>query len=138
LKDGETVIYPELKNGIARMGAAIIPQLIDLLEYPGGRARAVQALGLIGAEARSVLPQLILLLDDRDAQMQEMVAFALGEIGEASSMIPHLIPLLDDLNADVFYSAVFALGKMGASAEAIPHLIPLLTDPDELARSQAA
>jgi HEAT repeat protein len=139
LEKGETIESWGLL-GIHRTDivAKIIPKLIELLKDPRERVRAVKILGLLGAEADSVIPQLVLLLNDYNPYVLSAVAFTLGEIGKChrSLIIPPLTPLLKDQNTDVFDSALCALAKMGAGA-AIPYLISKLTDGDKETRSKA-
>ena len=92
----------------------------------------------ITAEAKSAVPQLILLLKDSDAVVRGSAANALGNIGaEAKTAVPQLISLLNDSDAGVRGSAAYALGKIGAATTAVPQLIPLLKDSDAGVRKNA-
>jgi HEAT repeat protein len=53
------------------------------------RSNAAFALGRIGAEAKTALPQLVPLLKDSDADVRSNAAEALGRIG-AEAMPPRL------------------------------------------------
>ncbi|MGL5062020.1 MAG: HEAT repeat domain-containing protein, partial [Microcoleus sp.] len=86
--------------------------------------------GIIGAEAKNAVPQLIPLLQDSDADVRSNAATALGRIGaEAKTTVPRLIPLLQDSHPLVRINAAFALGEIGAEAKnAVSQLTPLLQD----------
>ncbi|MEZ2236475.1 HEAT repeat domain-containing protein, partial [Microcoleus sp.] len=103
------------------------------------RKSAASALGRIGAEAKTAVPQLIPLLKDSDADVRSSAADALGRIGaEAKTALPQLILLLKDSDANVRSSAAFVLGSIGAEAKtALPQLILLLKDSDANVRSSA-
>ena len=82
--------------------------------YPITRKRAALALGRIGDER--ALPQLIEALKvDRDNDVRQMCAFAIGEI-ESPAGVDALIVILDDTTqpGEVRARAVEALGKIGA------------------------
>ena len=82
--------------------------------YPITRKRAALALGRIGDER--ALPQLIETLRvDRDNDVRQMCAFAIGEI-ESTAGVDALIAVLDDTAqpGEVRARAVEALGKIGA------------------------
>ncbi|MCC3507422.1 MULTISPECIES: HEAT repeat domain-containing protein, partial [unclassified Microcoleus] len=101
---------------------------------------AAFALGNIGAEAKTAVPQLVSLLKDSDANVRSRAAYVLGNIGaEAKTAVPQLVSLLKDSDADVRSSAADALGNIGAEAKtAVPQLIPLLKDSDADVRRSAA
>jgi cyclophilin family peptidyl-prolyl cis-trans isomerase/HEAT repeat protein len=94
------------------------PNLSALLvaPYPITRKRAALALGRIGDE--HALPELIAALkSDRDQDVRQMCAFAIGEI-ESSAGAEALIAVLNDTNepGEVRARAVEALGKIGAAS----------------------
>ena len=98
------------------------------------------ALGSIGAEAKTALPQLVPLLQDSDANVRSSAAFALGRIGaEAKIGVPQLVRLLKDSDANVRTNAAYALASIGAEAKTgVPQLVRLLKDSDANVRSNAA
>ncbi|TAE93187.1 MAG: HEAT repeat domain-containing protein [Oscillatoriales cyanobacterium] len=103
---------------------------------------SVQKLKLLcRREAKAAVPQLIPLLipllKDSDANVRSSTASALGIIGaEAKTAVPQLIPLLQDSDANVRSSTAYALGSIGAEFKtAVPQLIPLLQDSDANVRS---
>ncbi|TAF49542.1 MAG: HEAT repeat domain-containing protein, partial [Oscillatoriales cyanobacterium] len=92
------------------------------------------------AAVPQLIPLLIPLLQDSDANVRSSTASALGSIGaEAKTAVPQLIPLLKDSDANVRSSAASALGSIGFEAKtAVPQLIPLLKDSDANVRISAA
>ncbi|MGI2904333.1 HEAT repeat domain-containing protein [Tolypothrix sp. VBCCA 56010] len=110
-----------------------VPDLRKALKDTSWQVRrsAAQALGNIGAEASSAVPDLISALKkDRNYTMRRSAAEALGNIGmKASSAVPQLIAALKDQNFKVRGDAAEALGKMGIEASsAMPNLIINLKD----------
>jgi HEAT repeat protein len=104
------------------------------------RSSAAYAVGSIGAEAKTALPQLVSLLQDSNAEVRSSAAYALGDIGaEAKTALPQLVSLLQDSNADVGRSAAEALASLGAEAKTVlPQLVPLLQDSNEDVNTNAA
>jgi HEAT repeat protein len=75
--------------------------------------------------------RLIKQLTDKNPEVRQKAAFALGKIGpKAEAAVPALSKALKDENFDVRWSAAEALGEIGPKAEAaVPALIESLTDP---------
>jgi cyclophilin family peptidyl-prolyl cis-trans isomerase/HEAT repeat protein len=82
--------------------------------YPITRKRAALALGRIGDE-RAVAPLIQALKFDKDNDVRQMCAFAIGEI-ESPAGVDTLVAILDDTAqpGEVRARAVEALGKIGA------------------------
>jgi cyclophilin family peptidyl-prolyl cis-trans isomerase/HEAT repeat protein len=97
------------------------PDLVRLLQDPEGRVRrrAAQAVGRAGL-AEGVAALAAVLAGDRDAEVRQMAAFALGLVGHRSAVEP-LRAALGDPSALVRGRAAEALGLIGdtASAQAI-------------------
>ncbi|WP_293342989.1 HEAT repeat domain-containing protein, partial [Microcoleus sp. CAWBG58] len=87
-----------------------------------------------------IVPQLVPLLKDSDANVRRSAASALGGMGaEAKTVVPQLVPLLKDSDANVRSSVASALGGMGAEAKTVvPQLVPLLKDSDVNVRISVA
>ena len=102
-----------------------VSELIPLLKNSKAsvRGRAADALGSIGAEAKDAVPQLILLLKDKDSEagVRSKAASALGSIGaNAKTAVPLLILLLEDKDSEagVRKSAADVLVNIGRSLQA--------------------
>jgi hypothetical protein len=82
---------------------------------------------------------LLKCLKDKDANVRNSVAHALGKIGrEPALVVPALIENLDDPNVEVRRTAAYALGKFENRAnEAVPVLLKLTTDRDGRTRTAA-
>ena len=126
-----------------------IKRLIQQLDFPlvEDRISAADALGQIGPEAKSAVPDLIEVLKDDDGHVRESATVALGKIGpEAKAAVPYLIEVLKNKDKSDFRrlsalatfheSAAGALGKIGI--EAVPALIEALKDKDKSVRIEAA
>jgi HEAT repeat protein len=87
-----------------------------------------------------VLPSLVEALKDKDPDVREAAAYAIGNIGPAAiGVVPSLIKALKDENPDVREAAIYALGGFGsAAASAIPALIKALKDKSWVVRVAAA
>ena len=98
--------------------------------------------GNIGSEVKDVIPTLVQLLQDRDAEgfVRGNAAMVLGAIGpEAVDAVPDLIQLLQDQGAEgvVRTNAAVALGSIGGGAvDTVSALIQALQNSD--VRSSAA
>jgi hypothetical protein len=81
------------------------------------RSKAAGVLGRIGAEAKTAVPQLILLLKDSDINVRSSATNALGSMGaEAKTAVPQLILLLK--NSDKSRSsAAYALENIALSLQ---------------------
>jgi HEAT repeat protein len=108
---------------------------------------AIQALALIGAEAREAVPTLIAALRDGDPLVRLHAAGAIGRIGpDARAAVPDLLALLRSRDEAIVYpkhavaphnskpvalAAAIAIGKVGPEARAaVPELIAILKRPD--------
>jgi HEAT repeat protein len=122
---------------VRRRAAALLKKIADWNSI-SSEAKSVSS------EAKNVMPQLILLLKDSDADVRSSAASVLGRIGaQAKTAGPQLVPLLKDPDAGVRYSAESALNHISiqpkaAVAQLIPLLIPLLQDSDTDVRGRAA
>jgi HEAT repeat protein/cyclophilin family peptidyl-prolyl cis-trans isomerase len=84
----------------------------------------------------SSMPDLSVLVRDRDARVRRRAALAIGRV-KSRAGVPLLVSALPDTDPDVRAMAAFALGLIGdGSAEAA--LAPLLTDASPRVRGRAA
>ncbi|MFH0910472.1 MAG: HEAT repeat domain-containing protein, partial [Planctomycetota bacterium] len=135
------------EEAMAKFGAPAVPKLRGILQevmgwslmQPPERQRqilAAQTLAKIGPAARDAVGDLITLLKDKNADLVNACANALGAIGEAAAEA--VVPLMDKVRAllygrpsrrrslelnDVIFAC--ALGKIGPPAKAA---VPLLLD----------
>lgn len=76
------------------------------------RENGAHNLGIIGKEAAPAVPFLIDMLKDKEEDVRESVAIALGKIGDLSAVEPLIAALLKDKYEDVRKSAAWALGNI--------------------------
>lgn len=103
--------YRGLRDQLYGLGVDILEVLRAELTHPHFKRRMAAAtnLGRLGDTAS--VAQLILLLNDPQAQVREMSLFALGILGEASAT-DAILGALQDYDANVRYRAVVALGDL--------------------------
>jgi HEAT repeat protein len=138
LYDSDPFIRTNAALSLGRMGPSAkeaVPHLLVMHKTSRASidANGVNALGLMGKYGeKSVIPHIVLLLQDEDSIFRDDGAIALKVMGpESQSAVPYIVPLLKSPERTVRRSAAFALGFMGQSAQsAIPNLIPLLQDTD--------
>ncbi len=104
----------------------------------GVRLQAVLAAGAVGPAAKTVVPELVNIMQDDDTGLLEaQVTLALSKIGPAA--IPYLRKALADGNTQVRRGSAFALGLMGGKASgAVPDLTKALADAEPVVRALAA
>ncbi len=85
---------------------------------PVARARAIQTLESLGANAAPALPVLVAALADPDAAIRAEAASVLGNMAPAGSgSLPALTTLLDDREASVRVGAAIARGDLRTQVE---------------------
>jgi HEAT repeat protein/S1-C subfamily serine protease len=107
---------------------------------PQRRAEAARAIGTIGIQARSAIPNLLEAIKDSDRNVSTAAMEALGKLGSASDVVlPELISKsLNDSDKRVKLYAARAIGKMGAAGvSAIDPLIELTRDNDPELHNEA-
>jgi HEAT repeat protein len=119
---------------LVRLGTAAVPTLRDALQDENDAEAAAHVLALMGPPAADAVPDLIVLLQRRQAggAAREAAAFALGRIGVPSAeIVPPLIEALSDRKVELRRQAADALGWIGPEArEATPALLAALKDED--------
>lgn len=122
-----------LPRTLASIGPQAIGPLLDLLEDNDVwiRARAIRTLGLMGGQARSVVPRLIDKLEHGCVEERIGATQALGNIGhDAASAVPALRMALKDRDLAILRESIDALGKIkDQAASAIPDLARILDQP---------
>ena len=82
LKDSDPDVRQNLANTLAKIGPSAVEPLSAALKdsLPERRAGAAYSLGLIGSPAKSALPQLLDLLDDKEVDVRRQAAYAVSRI----------------------------------------------------------
>jgi HEAT repeat protein len=126
---------------LVRLGTAAVPALREALAEETGGEEATHVLGRIGRRAAEAVPDLITVLDRREAPtaLRSQAAFALGRIGEPSdAIIPSLISALRDSKREVRERTAEALGRIGSPArQAVPALAVALKDDEAIVAIKA-
>jgi HEAT repeat protein len=142
LEPPDEAVAAEVAQALGRIGPLArpgAPALVVIAARPGAaRLRAIEALGLIRAEA-AVTP-LCGALADSSAEVRWQAARALGRIGAASSgCADALLRGLQDASADVRMAAVRALPRIGVERGRLAAALEKLKDdPDGDVRTEVA
>ncbi|MEH2440287.1 HEAT repeat domain-containing protein [Nostoc sp.] len=141
LNDEDTVVKTSAVGGLAKIGEAAVPALLQILastEYPeSAKGHAVWALGFIGAEAKEHLYREI-NSDSADVRAAVVGAIAkIAEEGTEEGAFQILVNALTDSSPMVRCEAASALGSL-AYQPAIPNLVELLQHADWETRKAAA
>jgi HEAT repeat protein len=125
IEDERPTIRARAAEGLGRqqLPAAAVPVLKRALRDANAHVRiaAATALGNLGAEAHSAIPELVRSLADVNLIFSRLAAQALSRIGQRA--VPGLIAALLNRDSNVRREAAWALGEIGpAAAEALPSL----------------
>ena len=129
----KTSFYPV--DHIASMGPSAAPYLLEALQDPDFKVRALAAHTLGRIEAKRAVEPLIDLLTDYYQTVRRDAVQALGRIGEKSA-VPHLIEALGDKDENIRAAAARALGRIGHNA--VNELLAALEDDSVEVRAAAA
>ena len=141
LNDEDTVVKGSAVGALAKMGAASVPALLEILADPirseSTKGHAAWALGFIGAEAAPFLEDAIKSdsIDVRCATVNAIAHLVQERGDERAAQL--LIETLSDIDPNVRSETASAIGKM-AYLPALPDLITALRDPDGEVRRTAA
>ena len=133
----DQMVRKSIDQILAASEDADLPMLIRLLKNrdEAHRLRAAKALGRLGAEAKSAVPELLISLNDSDADVRRATLKALGLIvgsTRVSDAITVLILDLQDADVGFRFRAAKALATYGKdAAAALPALQSALNDPDK-------
>ncbi len=121
------------------MGGSL-PDLVKALENAATRAKAAEALGLMGDKARDAIPSLLKHLGDQDEFVRRTIMTALSKMGNPSKTdVPMMVNALGDPNVNMRRYAATTLEKMGPDARgASRELIAAIRDTDPVVRQAAA
>jgi HEAT repeat protein len=146
LKDPEIVVRRAAVEALGAIAASLSPDdphsqevvgpMLDVLRKGSWAERqvAAEALGHLGDTERAIKP-LLAALDDRDRQVREAAAGALGMLGDARAFEP-LCALTTDEYYPAAQAAVRALGHLG-DTRAVPLLLDTLRDNPDLCLTSA-
>jgi HEAT repeat protein len=101
---------------------------------------AVRGLTMIGADAKSLVPEIVDAMDSPTTPKTDL-AVLLARMGkDGAPAIPQLVILLDNSNAMTRQRAAYALSKIGGADlhAAVPGLIRMLTADEDYVREMAA
>ena len=128
---------------VGTVGKEHVALLIPLLKdagFPEGRLFAVDALTLLGGDARPALPEMLGLLKDTNTALRLKaigIIAAVGAEARATALTP-LLERLRDPDMLVARAAADALSKLGKPTKAeLPKLTAFLTDKSEPVRQYA-
>lgn len=117
-----------------------VPDLNRLLLHPKRQVRnhVASVLAYIGPPARTCVPGLLRMLNDRPTRQNAV--WALGTIqAEPATVVPALIEGLADSDREVRVTVMQALGRFGNEAkDAVPKLLSVLTSENLYERNRAA
>jgi HEAT repeat protein len=120
------------------------PEVISVLrrgltdKSEGNRENALGLVGMLGAKASPVVPELINILKTDVGYLRTQAVGALGAVEPAPDLVlPVLLASLDDPDSMIRGNAAWALGKLGPGARAaLPRLRKLVSDKDAFTRAQ--
>ncbi|MCA9520460.1 MAG: HEAT repeat domain-containing protein, partial [Myxococcales bacterium] len=141
LSDPNYGVMMEASRALGSLGVKALRPLLARIasgeRWP--RMAALYALWFMGERALRTIPQLVKLLDDRDAMIGRMAARILGRLGtRASVAVRALVRSLHHRSPRVREAAVVALGRIGAKAGlAAPTLLSLADDERKWIRREA-
>lgn len=126
----------KFKNAVASHSIVKINPEAETLRWRS----AMDALELLGKDARPAIPELLNWLEDPDANLRLTASLALSAIGEEPELVvPELIKALGDPHMSVQVNAAIALREFGEEARvAIPHLLKLTENSDDFVMFSAA
>jgi HEAT repeat protein len=110
--------------------------LIPMLKVTNSAIRAASARALGRLENKEALPELLLLMDDKEAGVRGFACEGVIALG-GEGVIPLMLEMLTDNRANVRYCAAAALCDLRAKS-AIPALMARLNDDDANVRAVAA
>lgn len=111
----DPLVREDITYAIARMGAAVVPDLVALLKDDRSDVRNQAAHVLGKLRQRSAVEPLVMALYDPDSAVVAKAAFALYQIGDAAA-VPALVSLLGHNDADVQTMLITVLSHFGSDA----------------------
>ncbi|MCI0377237.1 MAG: HEAT repeat domain-containing protein [Gemmataceae bacterium] len=118
-----SLIDPMVVTALGNMGAGVVADLVKAVKGAGTNrcVVALQAIGLVGKEAKDAVPAVADALGDSHRLVREYAAKALGKIGQdAVPAVPKLEKALKDKSVAVQLAAGLALYQIAGRKEGIP------------------
>lgn len=117
LEDNEPSVVLHALQSLSEIGDRAMPLIISALGKPKSCYWACVILSEMGPAAKSAVPALSRVLQDKDPEDRMQALIALGEIGpDAATAVSAITAALNDKEDSVAYAAAFALGKIGAKS----------------------
>ena len=142
LEDARAEVRNDASLTLVEIGPSVIPAVMPSLRssVAGVRIETCEILGHQGVAAASAVPDLLVVLADKDELVVRAAATALGDIhSNAAVCVPALRKLLDSKSVPVRIVASQALAEFGPEATpAVSALLPLLKDSHAPVRAAAA
>lgn len=123
------IVVERSRNELLELGHQAVPQLIQALSHEKSELRYLACEILVELRDERTLPDLLILLQDKEEagmSIRAIATRALGRLGNAS-VIPALIPALKSTDVDLRYETLRALATLRAY-KAIPQISKLISD----------
>ena len=115
----QQILFAVTDRSLQRQGnEAVVSALLQVLYDAdrGGRSRAAESLGQVGAGNEAVVSALLQALHDADGSVRERAAESLGQVGAGNeAVVSVLLQALRDADGPVRERAAESLGQVGAS-----------------------
>ena len=121
-------------DAMKAIGPKAVPELIKHLADPSRAKRSIVTLVLAEIKEPAVEP-LLNALKDKDPNVRQATAWALGQIADARALDP-LLAALNDPNIDARSAVIWALGQC-RDKKVVQHLLPMLKDKEAVLRGAA-
>jgi HEAT repeat protein len=135
-----SLIDPRVVTALGNMGSGVVAELEKAVKGAGANrcVVALQAIGLIGRDAKDAVPAAAEALSDPHRLVREYAAKALGRIGpDAAAALPKLEKTLHDKSVAVRLAAGLALYQIAGGKEGIPIFTAALHEPTAALRIDA-
>ncbi|MHA1131014.1 MAG: HEAT repeat domain-containing protein [Candidatus Helarchaeota archaeon] len=132
LKDRNEGVRGKAADALRSIGKESIPALIDSFTQVGKETKLliIAAIGHMGRDAQNAIPDLIRILQSRNARIRAEAARSLGKLDVATDEVVNALKVtMVDRRSIVRRETAIALGKLGIGAsDGIPELLDALKD----------
>lgn len=114
---GDVALAKQAQERAIRLGAPLVPQLLQLLEddYGPVRVHVVKTIAGIGKAAREAIPPLVTLFKtEKDAKVRRSIVSAVARLGPREVVEPHIREFTNDKDETVIVTANSMLEFIGA------------------------